>query len=1109
MSLSIYKVSEYETTHEREQYRSLKELLIKEFANKEGFHLLIANPNLDGCELDALFIKRDAVIVLEFKNYGGKITATENEWLNNDTIIIKGGYNKSPFKQVSQNKWAVINFLKDWLPDCGNVHHVSGTVVFAKDITVENRLPEKVENWFKITDMSHIVDILNDMTSEINFSESNIKKLIRTMMLHIDEDKLEYDSSQAITEEKEPMVKEKQTVATQKIAPGIDDIKFRDIEGIQTLIENAGFEIKYNIPKAPIAGKEATEEEMKELKFSKLAMEYISNKKIKPYKHQYEAFKKIVEKSNICVATSTGSGKSLIFQIAALEILSKNPDAKILAIYPMKALGNQQEKIWTEINANISTGRIDGDVGGLDRRDEILKNSQIVTMTPDVVHTYLLGQISREAVRNFVKNLNLVIVDEIHLYNGVLGSNSAYLFRRLNACNHLLKGKTLQYITASATIATPEEHSKNITGVEFQLIGKELDTSPKSEGTILFLDTKNRDIHLQTADLLRSLIDNIPESRIITFVNSRTQAGRIAIAGSDEIARQQDDEEKEELKNYDRLEDRNIYSYKSGMKDEDRRKIQDALENGTIRGVVSTSALEVGIDIPGLNIDVLVGAPYSSTSLSQRMGRVGRGRNNNHHLIILINDNSLQSKVLFNNPMRLFGLPMQEPALYLDNKRLLAIQVLHFANDNGEYIACGGKRNSFTVADFFPEKFSKMCTEIIVEYQIPDGDDYRKLLQYLRGNISQYVYGLRSFDDQFQLFRVNNRGLRVGRIPFDTISYAQVMREAYPEALYHSGHVHYRIIGIPNYGEQSIEAIIENVRGVRLKYTRPFPKSVNVYPLVKESQRYATCCCGEAKLFNLDILEITSIGGLKEYIVFDNGYTHNLEPKRYKKIFKRDDFFTKGVVIFHPILNEGEVQNSYISKLLYEAFLLDNAFERADINYENGVTRKDFDGVIKGDKFIVIYDLIVDGLNICARMLDEKVLRKAFSRLKEIIEKKEYIGLIDENTLHQETIDAITVLCQCFEENDLADVASTYGNVDKVIAKDSFGEYEYEDEGEKVTIRVMINDVREVGGILMYETEPRINGERRTNISAVSPIRGESQVGEYFYGDVINVRLYN
>ncbi len=199
------------------------------------------------------------------------------------------------------------------------------------------------------------------------------------------------------------------------------------------------------------------------------------------YMHQKEAFKHHLAGRNVCMTTGTASGKSLPFYLCAIDHLAQNPSSCIIAMYPMKALGKEQEGRWRKAleDAGIlaKVGRIDGQVP-VAQRAEILRGSNVVIMTPDVVHAWLLSNLGDGTVLSFLKRLSLVVVDEVHNYTGVFGSNSAFLFRRMQHAMGML-GAAPRYVCASATIAEPLVHLEKLFGLDFVLVGAELDTSPK------------------------------------------------------------------------------------------------------------------------------------------------------------------------------------------------------------------------------------------------------------------------------------------------------------------------------------------------------------------------------------------------------------------------------------------------------------------------------------------------------------------------------------------------------------------------------------------------------------------------------------------------------
>ena len=190
------------------------------------------------------------------------------------------------------------------------------------------------------------------------------------------------------------------------------------------------------------------------------------------YHHQKVAIDSVINCDHVCLATGTASGKSLVFYVAALEHLAKRPKSKILAIYPLKALAKEQEDRWRDFftNAGISVGvgRIDGQVP-IHSRLPLLKNSQLLIATPDVIHAWFMMSLNDKVVANFLREIKLIIVDEAHTYTGVFGSNAAYLFRRIRHIMSIMDSNP-QYIAASATIGEPSKHLENLFGLNFTII---------------------------------------------------------------------------------------------------------------------------------------------------------------------------------------------------------------------------------------------------------------------------------------------------------------------------------------------------------------------------------------------------------------------------------------------------------------------------------------------------------------------------------------------------------------------------------------------------------------------------------------------------------------
>ena len=328
--------------------------------------------------------------------------------------------------------------------------------------------------------------------------------------------------------------------------------------------------------------------------------------------HQANALRELERGKNIVVATSTASGKSLIFQTWTLHRLKQDPKATALVFYPTKALANDQARRWQECCETLkmdpkTVDQIDGDVK-VPGRQGIIGKSRIILATPDICHSWILKESRDPSVRRYLRQLSILIIDEAHTYESVFGSNSAYLFRRLTAAA-LNAGapKPPRIIAATATIQEPAEHLEKLTGLPFTVISDEQNGSPRYVRDLhhLPLDPRGGSAETQMAQLVKSIIDNEPEAQVIAFHDSRQGVERIAQA----INRP-----------------RQVLPYRSGYLPQDRRDIETKLRNNTIRAVIATSALELGIDMPHLNYGVQMDLPPSRKQFHQRLGRVGRSQ---------------------------------------------------------------------------------------------------------------------------------------------------------------------------------------------------------------------------------------------------------------------------------------------------------------------------------------------------------------------------------------------------------------------------------------------------------------------------------------------------
>ena len=203
--------------------------------------------------------------------------------------------------------------------------------------------------------------------------------------------------------------------------------------------------------------------------------------------HQAESLGALDRGENVVVATATASGKSMVFQAWTLHGIKASAEPTTLVFYPTKALANDQKRRWLEACELVglpreTVGKINGDVG-VNQRDPIIRGARVVIMTSDVCHAWMTRRVDSPAVREFLSRLRTIIIDEAHVYEDVFGSNAAYLFRRLaiasvNAGN----AKPPQFVAATATILSPEEHMRKLTGQGFAVVDESRNGAPGIPG---------------------------------------------------------------------------------------------------------------------------------------------------------------------------------------------------------------------------------------------------------------------------------------------------------------------------------------------------------------------------------------------------------------------------------------------------------------------------------------------------------------------------------------------------------------------------------------------------------------------------------------------------
>ena len=323
------------------------------------------------------------------------------------------------------------------------------------------------------------------------------------------------------------------------------------------------------------------------------------------YSHQVEAIEHLRRGANVLVATPTASGKSLIYNLRVLEDILKNNNSKALYIFPLKALEQDQLKnlvIWLDgiKKAKISAEIYDGDTSAYRRKKIRTDMPHIIFTNPDMLHRGILAH--HQNWEELLKNLSFVVLDEVHTYRGIFGSHLNQVIRRLKRlCNSY--GNRPRFILLSATVSNPKDFGESL--VEERLEVVQSAGAPRAGQHFLFLNPEASP-NFSSAKLF---IDCIRKGfRTIAFTQSRKVTELIHVWVS-----QLSPDLKEK-----------ISSYRAGFMPKERRQIEKRLASGDLLGVVSTSALEMGIDIGSLDICLLVGYPGTIINTWQRGGRVGR-----------------------------------------------------------------------------------------------------------------------------------------------------------------------------------------------------------------------------------------------------------------------------------------------------------------------------------------------------------------------------------------------------------------------------------------------------------------------------------------------------
>ncbi|MCK9297189.1 MAG: DEAD/DEAH box helicase [Desulfobulbaceae bacterium] len=376
----------------------------------------------------------------------------------------------------------------------------------------------------------------------------------------------------------------------------------------------------------------------------------------KLYSHQVAAIDLIRGKSDVIVATPTASGKSLIYNLPVFEAILRDRHTSALYLFPLKALAQDQLRTIREICAGIggqqgpTAAIFDGDTSAYQRRKVRDNPPNILISNPDMLHLSMLAY--HGSWSHFWASLTHVVIDEVHTYRGVFGSHMAWVLRRLQRICRL-HGADPQFLLFSATVGNPAQLAGNLLGRKVALIGES--GAPRGDQHFIFVNPWDGAAYTASLMLEAALKRGL---RTIVYTQSRKMTELVATWTQARLG---------ELRH-------KLTAYRAGFLPEDRREIEAGLASGELLGVVSTSALELGIDIGNLDICILVGYPGSIMSTWQRGGRVGRRQRD--CLVMLVAQEDALDQYFMRHPKDFFTRPVEDAVLNPYNQVIMRRHLL-------------------------------------------------------------------------------------------------------------------------------------------------------------------------------------------------------------------------------------------------------------------------------------------------------------------------------------------------------------------------------------------------------------------------------------------------
>ncbi len=481
----------------------------------------------------------------------------------------------------------------------------------------------------------------------------------------------------------------------------------------------------------------------------------------RPYSHQAQALALAAEGKSFVLATPTASGKTLSFQLAVLERISRVRGGTALCIYPMKALEHDQLASFRDLERtlglDLGVACYDGDV---DRslREDIRARSRVVLSNVAMLHLVLPWH---EKWRRFFSKLQVVVVDEAHLHSGIAGAHAAYVLRRIQRVARFYGADPL-FVFASATIANPAEHASALCGKEVVAVTNSGAPSPVRHVVVLDAtqgSTSFTKFCLEPLRVLRSV-----GAQGIAFGSSRHMVEYLSHEAISEFGK-------------------SVAAYRSGYDAKDRRLLEHDLRTGKLQFVISTNALEVGIDIGGLDAVIIAGYPGSLSSLRQQAGRVGRaGRSGT--IVVVLGDDPV-SRYLAACPSLLFEGEVEHATVALENPGIAR-----------KHLRCTAEEVPLPVDEL--QQFSPVAIPVA---QQAARDEVLKLRPdralatevKTRGGFARSFRVIGRSEEQVRVLAAPDAGGHGQPRLLEELEYSRALKEVYPGAIYRFQGRQYRV----------------------------------------------------------------------------------------------------------------------------------------------------------------------------------------------------------------------------------------------------------------------------------------------------------------------------